>query len=583
MKKQLLVGLMLLPLTACSTPAPDDKNSDENEVLENQENQNRYEQTIDFLDEAELMSVTEIVENNRAFYEAATPDYWADVDGSYPEHMKLYLHAWKTGTFKETEYKGQSLVLVKQDCEGPCNGYYFRYAVDESTDTWTLLADYSAETEGWTGGPQDASDALVSIPELDVPQELEAYENDSIVLLDRYSLLNADHFPEDPTLSSLEGMEEIKDFPDASFPVYYEFRGCLYAMTPDGLFARYSLMPKDFVGYDKEGNFDAGAITGKELTFKDTKGGSEKKTFSLSVGGCGLFSSCLATFSLTADEQARLQEVGTLNGRPVYLPESVGTRPDFTADQTLDSRLYDAFDNALTRKAYDLGQSPDDYKATSEQTIESFLAQNDTFLFKMDSGDYLLVNNAELAPMAECGKPVIYLYPQEDTVVNVQVGIEKFTKTIPAYGAKGWTVLARPDGFLTNLADALDYPYLFWEGTSSKAVDLGQTWTLAKDEVSTRLPEALKDMGLTDRETTDFMEFWGPRLDSLETPYVEFAFVGNEAMDEIAPLTLTPAADQVIRIFMYYRGTEEAGLEMPTFKPALRHGFTAVEWGGTLY
>ncbi|QQR54410.1 hypothetical protein IPG41_04365 [Candidatus Peregrinibacteria bacterium] len=583
MKKHFLAGLALLSLAACNTPAPvtEPQSSNENEVIETQENENRYSQTIDFLEVAETLSVPEMVEGNRAYYENAAPDHWTEGAGSYPEHMKLYLHAWKTGTFREeTPYAGQSLVLVQQDCEGPCSGVFFRYAVDEASDTWTLLVPYSTEVGGtwWLGGPTDFSDKTIRIPELEVPKQLEAYEKDSVVLLDAHARLSADRFPEDSTIPSLEGLEKLSYFKDTSFQTYYKSAGCIYGMAPDGVLARYSLMPDDFVGYDKEGNYDPGSILAQELTFTDTKGASQDKSFSLSAGGCGLLSACLLTFELTADEEARLQEVGTLNGRPVYLPTSVGPRPELSNNPSLDWRLYATFDNYLMAQAYDL-ENPSEMEAT----IEDYLAGNDSFLLKLDNGEYVLVNNSQYAPAAECGKPVIYLYPQKDTLVNVQVGIDEFTKTIPTYGKKGWTVLARPNGLLTNLADRLNYPYLFWEGNSSETIDAGTTWTLAKNDVATRLPQALKNMGLNEQETADFMEFWQPLLEAEEQPYIEFAFVGNAAMDQIAPLTVTPAPDQVIRLFMYYRGAEAAGLDMPVYKPAARYGFTVVEWGGSLY
>ncbi len=178
---------------------------------------------------------------------------------------------------------------------------------------------------------------------------------------------------------------------------------------------------------------------------------------------------------------------------------------------------------------------------------------------------------------------MIYLYPEKNSVVRVQVGIEEFTKTIPAYGQNGWTVLARPSGLLTNLVDKLNYPYLFWEGNSSETLDAGATWTLPKNEVATRLPEALAGMGLNKQESADFMEFWLPLLEEVKQEHIEFAFVGNEAMDQIAPLTIRPYPDQVIRLFMYYRGAEEAGFEMPNYTAPARHGFTVIEWGGSLY
>ena len=68
-------------------------------------------------------------------------------------------------------------------------------------------------------------------------------------------------------------------------------------------------------------------------------------------------------------------------------------------------------------------------------------------------------------PTAEPEKPVIYLYPETETEVNVQLGFDgELTCTYPAY-RDGWTVTAQPDGTLTD-EGGQTYNYLYWEGVS---------------------------------------------------------------------------------------------------------------------
>ena len=44
-------------------------------------------------------------------------------------------------------------------------------------------------------------------------------------------------------------------------------------------------------------------------------------------------------------------------------------------------------------------------------------------------------------------KPVLYLYPEKETEVNVRLDYDgELTCTYPAYGEEGWTVTAAPDG-----------------------------------------------------------------------------------------------------------------------------------------
>ena len=48
-------------------------------------------------------------------------------------------------------------------------------------------------------------------------------------------------------------------------------------------------------------------------------------------------------------------------------------------------------------------------------------------------------------------KPVIYLYPEQETKVNVQLTFNgTLTSTYPTLPPEGWTVTAQPDGTLTD-------------------------------------------------------------------------------------------------------------------------------------
>ena len=79
--------------------------------------------------------------------------------------------------------------------------------------------------------------------------------------------------------------------------------------------------------------------------------------------------------------------------------------------------------------------------------------------------------------MAACGqqeecsaKPVIYLYPEQETTVSVSPDYAgTLTATYPAY-ENGWHVTAEPDGTLYDEAGN-EYSYLFWEGESKPDYD----------------------------------------------------------------------------------------------------------------
>ena len=76
---------------------------------------------------------------------------------------------------------------------------------------------------------------------------------------------------------------------------------------------------------------------------------------------------------------------------------------------------------------------------------------------------------------AEAGdaKPVIYLYPEEETEVTVRLDYDgTLTCAYPAY-EDGWTVTAAPDGTLRDEAGQT-YSYLYWEGVARTEYDFSR-------------------------------------------------------------------------------------------------------------
>uniref|UniRef100_UPI0025ED38B4 BspA family leucine-rich repeat surface protein n=1 Tax=Ruminococcus sp. TaxID=41978 RepID=UPI0025ED38B4 len=64
-------------------------------------------------------------------------------------------------------------------------------------------------------------------------------------------------------------------------------------------------------------------------------------------------------------------------------------------------------------------------------------------------------------------KPVIYLYPEKETEVHVEVELTEadLATTYPKYN-NGWDVVAKPDGSLVNKADGTHHRYLFWDAVN---------------------------------------------------------------------------------------------------------------------
>ena len=175
-------------------------------------------------------------------------------------------------------------------------------------------------------------------------------------------------------------------------------------------------------------------------------------------------------------------------------------------------------------------------------------------------------------------KPVIYLYPREETNVDVTLDYDgHLTCTYPKYTG-GWSVTARPDGTLTDGAGQ-SYNYLYWEGEDRNECDFSRGFCVAGADSAAFLEDALARLGLTRREANEFIVFWLPQLE--ENPYNLIAFQ-TDAYTDHARLTVTPEPDTVLRVFMAWKPLDAlVEIEAQPLTAPTREGFTLVEWGGS--
>lgn len=179
---------------------------------------------------------------------------------------------------------------------------------------------------------------------------------------------------------------------------------------------------------------------------------------------------------------------------------------------------------------------------------------------------------------AVTAKPVIYLYPEEETQVSVSLDFDgQLTSTYPAY-EDGWTVEASPDGTLTDPATGRQYYCLFWEGIGPTEYDFSAGFCVAGENTAAFLEDALADLGLTEKKANEFIIYWLPKME--HNPYNLISFQ-TEAYTDSAALTIDPAPDTLIRVFMAWQGLDQpVEVEPQTLTAPNRTGFTAVEWGG---
>lgn len=211
---------------------------------------------------------------------------------------------------------------------------------------------------------------------------------------------------------------------------------------------------------------------------------------------------------------------------------------------------------------------------------------NDTWLFTEYNGQYGWINTLdsegklviyfEEAPK----KPVIYLYPEQETDVHVELELteSELHTTYPKYD-NGWNVTAYPDGTLLNKADGSCHRYLFWDSVNCRTrFDFSKGFCVAGSDTERFLKEKLTYMGLIEQEMNEFIVYWLPLMEHHAYNLISFQ---GDAYTNSAKLTITPTPDSECRIFMAYVPLENAvDIEPQQLETFERKGFTVVEWGG---
>lgn len=178
-------------------------------------------------------------------------------------------------------------------------------------------------------------------------------------------------------------------------------------------------------------------------------------------------------------------------------------------------------------------------------------------------------------------KPIIYLYPEEETEVMVELGYpEKLICSYPKCTNNKWNVKAKSNGDLIDISTQRDLYALYYESDAVVEFDIEDTGFIVKGEDTISfLEEKLELLGLTEREAEEFIIYWLPRLEANKYNYIRFATI--EEINENMPLNIEPNPDTIIRVLMTYKGLEEPiAVEEQKIVTPERKGFVVVEWGG---
>ena len=177
-------------------------------------------------------------------------------------------------------------------------------------------------------------------------------------------------------------------------------------------------------------------------------------------------------------------------------------------------------------------------------------------------------------------KPVLYLYPEEEMMVNVTFDSkDKLLTTYPKY-KNGWNILAKKDGTLID-ENEREYYALYWDEKINH-VENFETGFYVKSEDSIKfLEEKLFEMGLNYKETNEFIMYWLPIMEQGGDNLVHFHFTEDRQIQN--KINIDPPADSLFRFSIEIKKVnEEVIIKEQQIEKFERDGFCVLEWGGSI-
>lgn len=362
----------------------------------------------------------------------------------------------------------------------------------------------------------------------------------------------------------------------------------VYLQDKNLIATKYSLMTaeeysraKDPESYDYKFYKSTDIVTSKPIY---------KEYGKFSPSGCGSIDNTYVLKDISIDD---LSQIGkTVKGTELYILKD--------PNHSLNKNQYDKKVTVWKDAFFELNNS-------ATPSYQDYLSKNPVLIFKDSLGRWIALGEWEYQTGGGCGKPVIYLYPENPTEVSVKLlNSMNFSVDIPTY-AGGWNVLAKPDGSLVDLKPEKtdcnkinsnlegseyfknackenNYPYLYWAGYTTNAYPIIKDgWIVNSDDLESFLDKKLTDIRLNEKEKADFLEYWIPKILSKNSTYYRLSFLQTSDMNKFVPMYINPKPDTIFRIFLDWEPLGE--LPSDPIKPQvlnslIRKGFTVVEWGG---
>lgn len=189
----------------------------------------------------------------------------------------------------------------------------------------------------------------------------------------------------------------------------------------------------------------------------------------------------------------------------------------------------------------------------------------------------IIVEKCDDDPMMD-KKPMIYIYPEEETDLTIKLGNEDaLTTTYPKYNGS-WNVHVDTNGNIYDYDTNRNYYGLYWEGIDNTKPNMTEGFVVKGSETIAFLEDKLSYLGLNDREINEFIVYWINYLENNNYNFIRFKTI--DEINELMPLEISKTPDTLIRVLVDIMPLENSIEVKPQeLEKVERNGFTVVEWG----